>query len=168
MKSTEALQLPSKCEEPVRPNRTIRYNTKKDESGHIVITGIELISTDGSRITATDWRVANPIGRWEDIALDQVRVVNPFDNTLEVPHVLSLGVSEAANLRSRGASNLETIQVVADAYNLAMALGVPESNLVQRAFSAGGRLDPLPKTTTGKWIRRAKDLGLISEEQETP
>lgn len=168
MKSTESLQLPEKCEEPVSLNRAIRYNTKKDESGHIVITGIELISTDGSRITATDWRDANPLGRWENIALDQVRTVNPVDNTLEVPHVLNLGVAEAANLRSRRRSNLETIQIAADAYNLAMALGIPESKMVQRAFSAGGKLDPLPKQTAAHWIRRAKDLGLISEEQETP
>ncbi|MUN54764.1 hypothetical protein GMA10_05995 [Kocuria koreensis] len=168
MKSIEALHLPNPCEEPVSQGRAIRYNTEKDESGHIVITGIELISTDGSRISSTDWREANPLGRWEDIALTRVRVVNPVDNTLEVPHALTLGVAEAANLRSRGPSSLETIQIAADAYNLAAALGIPESKTVQRVFSANGALDPLPRATASGWIRRAKDSGLINEGQETP
>ncbi len=160
------LQAPAYYELPDTPTqgRALRYHVKPDGAG-IRVAGIELRSTDGTRITATEWRAANPSEWWEVVVIGAAKRREVLDGGgTRYVGIRGLDVATAAKLRARGPSNSETLQAVADSYNVAVAVGIPPSKYVQQVFSAEGQLDPLPKTTAGKWIRRAKDQGLIKED----
>jgi transposase-like protein len=48
--------------------------------------------------------------------------------------------------------------VAAWVYNVASLVGLPPAKKVERELG-------LPRTTASKWIRRARDMGLISPEE---
>ncbi len=70
---------------------------------------------------------------------------------------LSLTDADAARLRRDGPTD-ESLDWVATCYNLALVLGLPPAKQVQVELQ-------LPRTTATKWIKRARDKGLLGAEE---
>jgi len=67
-----------------------------------------------------------------------------------------LSDEEVARLRKQGPTD-ETLGWVAYFYNLAGILGLPPAKQVEVSLR-------VPRTTASKWVRRAKEKGLIDGE----
>lgn len=157
------MRLPAevRANDTPRPGTNLVYKIGLGSSGRIEIDHIGLESNGGTVITSSDWRAANPFETWREVGLWLIKERHEIEGGVRYSAPEELSVEVAANLRSRGPSNGRTLEVVAQAYNVAQALGIPVSKHVQRVFSANGKLDPLPRATASGWIRRAKDQGLI-------
>lgn len=141
--------------------RNLVYDLELGPSKQLKISQVGIETIDGTPITSSDWRAANPFEIWGEVGLWLIKQREDIEGGVRFKAPGELPTEELANLRSRGPSNRRTLEVTALAYNTAQALGIPASKYVQRVFSANGKLDPLPKATAAKWIRRCKDEGMV-------
>lgn len=149
-----------------RPGRNLVYLLRLGHRGGVVLHHVGVEASDGTQVTSADWRAANPFEMWAEVGLWLIKQREEIDGGVRFKAPVELSVEELANLRSRGPGSEDTLRVVADAYNVAEALGIPVSKHVQRVFSSNGKLDLLPRATASAWIRRAKDQGLIRERED--
>lgn len=124
------------------------------------LIGVE--ADPGEEVGAADWRKVRPAEAWRDVATRVVERGEPgsLPDWTETSPSMNPSQDIVVRLRQQGPTE-ETLRFVADRYNLARAISVPPALFVQEAFSAGGVVEHLPRTTATKWIRRARDAGLI-------
>lgn len=134
-------------------NRAIRIDISGNSGSGVQVESFAVISLDGQPVTASEWRMVSPYEIWEKIGEQIISAVSP------------LTVQEISNLRTRGISNPDTLQFVADMYGLAEAVKISPNKFVQKMFSANGQLDSLPRPTASKWIKAAKEQGLIKSSK---
>ena len=98
-------------------------------------------------------RAAIPAGLSHGVRTEQEdgSFVTQFD-----PVDSDLSDEEVARLRKQGPTD-ETLEWVAYFYNLAGILGLPPAKQVEVSLK-------VPRTTASKWVRRAKEKGLIDVE----
>ncbi|WP_411733486.1 hypothetical protein [Paeniglutamicibacter sp.] len=129
-------------------------------------TAITVSSLIGEEITSTDLRAVNVKNLWRSAIVKHLEYHREFfasENNDEI-HVtvgnsIRLPDEELENLRLRGPERA-TLGYVADIYSLGRLIGLAPALYVQQIF-AGENLDPLPRTTATKWIKKARDLGMI-------
>lgn len=133
-------------------------------------TAITVSSRSGQEVTSTDLRAVNVKGLWRSAIVQHLKYMrdNPAWLSGDSTHVMAespiqLPDEDLERLRLRGPER-DTLEYVADIYSLGRLLGLAPALYVQQAF-AGENLDPLPRTTASKWIKRARDLGMIQESK---
>jgi hypothetical protein len=129
-------------------------------------TAVTVRSTTAEEITATDLRAVNVKTLWRAAIFQHVHYVEgrgggdsggkPFRKS-----PLQISDAELELMRLKGPEQ-KTLEYVADVYSLARTLGLAPALYVQEVF-AGEALEQLPRTTATKWIKKARDLGLIHE-----
>jgi hypothetical protein len=139
-------------------------------------------SVDGSEISATDWRAVNIQQLWRDHVVGIVNL-NESDDETDVwddgaemlihnsaadsytSHVSRMGIApravELELMRAKGPVR-DTLEHVASVYMLGEVIGLPPVKLVQEAFATEEQ-GPLPRATATKWVRRARESGLIED-----
>lgn len=129
-------------------------------------TAITVSSRSGQEVTSTDLRAVNVKSLWRSAIVQHLKYMrdNPGwlsgDSThLMVESPIQLPDEDLERLRLRGPER-DTLEYVADIYSLGRLLGLAPALYVQQTF-AGENLDPLPRTTASKWIKKARDLGMI-------
>ncbi|MBT2567711.1 hypothetical protein J7I84_14625 [Arthrobacter sp. ISL-85] len=131
-------------------------------------TAITVSSRTGQEVTSTDLRAVNVQNLWRSAIVQHLEYWRGFhswenhDGTkvlAESP--IQLPDEDLEKLRLRGPER-DTLEYVADIYSLGRLLGLAPALYVQQTF-AGENLDPLPRTTASKWIKKARDLGMIQE-----
>lgn len=138
----------------------------------IRVEAFTILSLDGSNISSSEWRGVAPYDIWEEIAPSllwkevdsgpaEVTVNSPDNSEKFYNRYTGESSDYVAQLRAQGGSSEETLKFVARVYGLAEGLSVSPNKFVQEAFAANGALDPLPRATASKWIRAARDKGLM-------
>ncbi len=132
-------------------------------------TAITVSSRISQEVTSTDLRAVNVKNLWRSAILKHFKYHRDFyswesrdPNKVMVESPIQLPDEDLEMLRLRGPVR-ETLEYVADIYSLGSLLGLAPALYVQQTF-AGERLEPLPRTTATKWIKKARDLGLLDEE----
>lgn len=129
-------------------------------------TAITVSSRSGQEVTSTDLRAVNVKGLWRSAIVQHLKYMRGYHSwesvdlkkiLLESP--IQLPDEDLERLRLRGPER-DTLEYVADIYSLGRLLGLAPALYVQQTF-AGKNLDPLPRTTASKWIKKARDLGMI-------
>lgn len=149
------------------PDATKQTSFRVELSGAVLRpTAVTVRSEIGEEITATDLRAVNVKTLWRAAIVQHVHYVGA--TTDEDGHQspfrkspFQLPDDQLEVMRLRGPER-ETLEYVADVYSLARTLGLAPALYVQEVF-AGEGLEQLPRTTATKWIKRARDLGLIQE-----
>lgn len=138
--------------------------------GFLRPTAITVSSRAGQEVTSTDLRAVNVKQLWRSAIVRHFKYHRDFHSwETSVPgHVMvespvQLPDEDLEKLRLRGPVR-ETLEYVADIYSLGLVLGLAPALYVQQTF-AGENLAPLPRTTATKWIKKARDLGLIRESR---
>lgn len=132
-----------------------------------VPTSVAVSSERAEEITSTDLRAVNVKGLWRAAIIRYVDYYRAQENGLgqavgrPAKSPIQLPDDQLEKMRLRGPER-ETLEYVGDLYALAAALGLAPALYVQQAF-AGEGLEPLPRSTATKWIKRARDLDLIHE-----
>lgn len=131
-------------------------------------TAITVSSRTGEEVTSTDLRAVNVKQLWRSAIVQHLVYRRGYHSweTVDLKQVLiespiQLPDEDLERLRLRGPEH-DTLEYVADIYSLGRLLGLAPALYVQQAF-AGENLEPLPRTTATKWIKKARDLGLIQE-----
>ncbi|YCK81215.1 hypothetical protein M1D89_19420 [Arthrobacter sp. D3-18] len=129
-------------------------------------TAVTVSSRIGYEVTSTDLRAVNVKHLWRSAILKHLGYLRDFyswegggANSIMAESPVQLPDEELQNLRLRGPVR-ETLEYVADIYTLGLILGLAPALYVQQTF-AGENLDPLPRTTATKWIKKARDSGMI-------
>ena len=144
------------------PDATKEVTFKVDLLGDVLRpTAVTVRSRIGDEITATDLRAVNVQTLWRAAIIQHVKYIPGPSEPPRGGRPVQLSDAELERLRLRGPER-ETLEYVADVYSLARSLGLAPALYVQEIF-AGESMKPLPRTTATKWIKRARDLGLISE-----
>lgn len=140
----------------------------------IRVEAFTILSLDGSNISSSEWRGVAPYDIWEEIAPSllwkevetgpaEMTVISP-DNSEKFYNPYTGELPDyVAQLRAQGGSNEETLEFVARMYGLAEGLSISPNKFVQEAFAANGVLNPLPRATASKWIRAARNKGLMAD-----
>lgn len=133
-------------------------------------TAITVSSSLGKEITSTDLRNVNVKSLWRTAIVDHVTYIRLFrfdwekwDGKIGVTGSIRLPDDILEKLRLRGPDR-STLEYVADLYMFADSIGLAPALYVQQIF-AGEDLEPLPRTTATKWIKKARDLGMIHESE---
>ena len=131
-------------------------------------TSITVASTTGQEVTSTDLRKVNVKHLWRAAIVDHVKYMRMFmfdweewDGKIARDSPLQLPDEILERLRLRGPTR-STLAYVVDMYMFADSIGLAPALYVQEIF-AGKNLDPLPRTTATKWIKKARDLGMFEE-----
>lgn len=131
--------------------------------------GITVLSLNGQEITSTDLRAVRAKDLWRAAIVDHVRYMRMFtfewEKSENVMAVLDSPIQfpddKLERIRLNGPVH-STLEYVVDLYTFADTIGLPPVQYIQQIF-AGENLEPLPRTTATKWVKRAKDLGLFEE-----
>ncbi len=130
--------------------------------GGVRATAVTVTAHDGSPpVTGTTLRAVRV---WDlvqqAILLAAHRGRRKVANEVTTTEVLTstLSDADAEQLRLHGPTD-KSLEWVAHFYNLAQAVGLPPAKQVQLAIG-------LPRTTATKWIKRARDKGLLSPKGE--
>lgn len=131
-------------------------------------TAIKVFSATGKEVTSTDLRNVNVKSLWRTAIVDHVTYLRLFrfdweqwDGKVGVTGSIQLPDDVLEKLRLRGPER-STLEYVADLYMFADSIGLAPALYVQQTF-AGKHLEPLPRTTATKWIKRAREMGLFEE-----
>ncbi|MET4618677.1 hypothetical protein ABIE18_000100 [Arthrobacter sp. 2762] len=131
-------------------------------------TAITVSSKVGREVTSTDLRNVNVKQLWRAAIVDHVvyrRMFHfdweKFDGKIAFDSPVQLPDDILERLRLRGPERA-TLAYVADLYMFADSIGLAPALYVQQIF-AGENLEPLPRTTATKWIKKARDLGIFEE-----
>lgn len=131
-------------------------------------TAVLVTSTTGQEVTSTDLRKVNVKHLWRAAIVDHVKYMRMFmfdweewDGKVARDSPLQLPDEILERLRLRGPTR-PTLDYVVDMYMFADSIGLAPALYVQEIF-AGENLDPLPRTTATKWIKKARDMGLFEE-----
>ncbi|MEE2529157.1 hypothetical protein V1639_08955 [Pseudarthrobacter sp. J75] len=130
-------------------------------------TGVSVLSRVGREVTATHLRAVNVQRLWRAVIIGHIKYVredhemsqkDPEGRRFMIESPVRLTDEQLERMRLRG-PEYETLEYVSDMYTLASCLGLAPAQFVQDAF-AGESLEPLPRTTATKWIKKARDVGL--------
>lgn len=132
-------------------------------------TAITVSSLVGKEVTSTDLRNVNVKNIWRSAIVHHVKYLRLFrfdwekwDGKIGIDSPLQLPDDVLETIRLRGPERA-TLEYVADLYTFADLIGLAPALYVQQVF-AGENLEPLPRTTATKWIKKARDMGLFEEE----
>lgn len=147
-------------------NVSFRVDWVEDEG--LRPTAITVSSTVGKEVTSTDLRAVNVKNLWRSAIVDHVTYRRmfffdweKFDGKIAIDSPVQLPDDVLEKIRLRGPERA-TLEYVADLYTFADLIGLAPALYVQEIF-AGENLEPLPRTTATKWIKKARDMGLFEE-----
>ena len=131
-------------------------------------TAITVSSTVGAEVTSTDLRNVNVKNLWRAAIVNHVTYDRMFrfdwekwDGKISIDSPVQLPDDVLEKIRLRGPEPA-TLRYVADVYMFADLIGLAPALYVQHIF-AGENLEPLPRTTATKWIKKARDMGMFEE-----
>jgi len=148
-------------------NQAVSFRVDLIEGVGVRPTAITVSSLTGEEITSTDLRAVKAKNLWRAAIVNHATYERMFvfdweakDNFFMVqdsPIQFSDDVLE--RIRLQGPTR-DTLEYVVDLYMFADSIGLAPVQYVQHVF-AGKELDPLPRTTVTKWIKKARDTGLF-------
>lgn len=131
-------------------------------------TAITVTSTRGEEVTSTDLRNVNAKNLYRAAIVKHVTYQRMFlvdgeewDGKIMRESPLRLPDDVLEKLRLQG-PRYATLSYVVDMYMFADSIGLAPALYVQQMF-ATEHLEPLPRTTATKWIKKARDMGLFEE-----
>lgn len=124
-------------------------------------TGIAVISRNAKEVTSTDLRAVRAKDLWREGMVRNAKYLTlMLDGAPIGPHGALVRPDEELHLMRLNGPVGATLSYVVDLYMFADQIGLAPVQYVQQVF-AGKNLEPLPRTTATKWIKRAKDMGLF-------
>lgn len=123
---------------------------------------VKVVAPAGQAITSTELRAVRMGELWRDAILRTVTrgySKATADDGAERADLMATGLSdqEVELIKLRGPVR-ESLEVAAWLYNVACVIGLPPAKEVERGLG-------LPRTTASKWIRRAREMGLITSTE---
>ncbi|WP_431711114.1 hypothetical protein [Glutamicibacter uratoxydans] len=148
------------------PGQSVSFRVDWIQGVGVRPVAITVASLKGEEITSTDLRAVKAKNLWRAAIVNHAtyhRLVffEKEDGDLELPAMGPVQFRDELleKLRLKGPVK-ETLEYVTDLYMFADTLGLAPALYVQEVF-AGENLEPLPRTTATKWIKRARDMGLF-------
>lgn len=164
------IELPGVLRIEGEPNKSqaVEFRVSWIEGTGVRPTGINVLSLEGQEITSTDLRAVRAKELWRAAIVDHVSYFRQF--SFEWEEKFSLRIRSDVHLPD---DKLELVRLsgpvpstlgyIADLYKFADAIGLPPVHYIQQVF-AGENLQPLPRATVTKWVKRAKDEGIFDKQ----
>lgn len=153
-------------DQPVK-GQSVSFRVDWIEGTGVRPTSITVASVVGKEITSTDLRAVQTKNLWRAAIVKHVTYQRLFrfeweewDGSIAKESAIKLPTHVLDRMRVRGPER-STLEYVTDLYIFADTIGLPPALFVQEVFADS--FHPLPRTTTTKWIKKAKDMGLFEE-----